>query len=77
MAMIEGLKQYTGRERFLLLVKNDEARSIVADWAERNIQSDLRLRRAKTRGHTVIETTDVVFANSIMQWYPGAQVVIK
>lgn len=75
--MIEGLKQYTGREVFQLLLKGEDARYVVNDWVERNVQSDLRIRRAKTRGCVVIETTDVVFANNVVQWYPDAKVAIK
>ena len=62
---------------YQLLLKNEEVRSVVEDWAERNIQSDLRLRRAKTRGHVVVETRDAIFANNIRIWHPSCQVNIK
>lgn len=75
--MIEGLKTYTGNELYQLLLKGSDARSVVNDWVERNVQSDLRIRRAKTRGCVVIETRDVVFANNITIWYPDAKVAIK
>ena len=51
--------------------------TVVDDWVERNIQSDLRLRRAKTKGHVVIETRDVMFARNIQVWHPSCQINIK
>ena len=54
-----------------------EAEAVVDDWVERNIQSDLRLRRAKTKGHVVIETRDVMFARNIQVWHPSCQINIK
>ena len=71
------MENYQGTETFQILVKNHEVRSIVDDWVERNIPTDLRVRRAKTRGHTVIETKDVMFANNVRMWYPGCQINIK
>lgn len=62
---------------YQLLLKNEEVAAVVDDWAERNIQSDLRIRRAKTRGHAVVETRDVMFANNIRIWHPSCQVNIK
>lgn len=68
---------YKGTETFQLLVKNHEASLIIDDWAERNMQSDIRVRRAKTNGHVVIETKDVLFAARIKRSYPNSQVNIK
>lgn len=68
---------YTGTETFQILLKGREAASVVEDWTERNIQTDIRLRRAKTKGCVVVETKDVIFARNIIVWYPGCQVVIK
>ena len=62
---------------FQLLLKGNEAAGVVDEWVERNIESDLRVRRAKTHGHVVIETRDVMFANYIRQWHPSCQVNIK
>ena len=47
------------------------------DWLGRFIQSDLRLRRARTKGHVVVETSDTLFANNIRIWHPSCQVNIK
>lgn len=62
---------------YQLLLPKDEAAEVARDWAERNIESDLRLRKAKTRGHIVIETRDVMFARNIQVWHPSCKVNIK
>ena len=62
---------------YQILLKEQEAEAVVDDWVERNIQSDLRLRRAKTKGHVVIETRDVMFARNIQVWLPSCQINIK
>ena len=62
---------------YQLLLPKDEAAEVARDWAERNIESDLRLRKAKTRGHAVIETRDVMFARNIQVWHPSCKVNIK
>ena len=62
---------------YRLLLPKDEAAEVARDWAERNIESDLRLRKAKTRGHIVIETRDVMFARNIQVWHPSCKVNIK
>lgn len=62
---------------YQLLLPKDEAAEVARDWAERNIESDLRLRKAKTRGHIMIETRDVMFARNIQVWHPSCKVNIK
>ena len=62
---------------FQILLKGSEASAIVDDWVERNIECDLRFRKAKTKGHVVIETRDVLFARNIQNWHPSCQVNIK
>ena len=62
---------------YQLLLAKDEAAAVVEDWAERGVESDLRLRKAKTNGHIVIETRDVIFASCIRQWHPSCKVNIK
>lgn len=62
---------------YQLLLTGSEAASVVEDWSERNVESDLRLRRAKTPGHIVIETCDVMFASQIRRWHPSCKVNIK
>lgn len=61
---------------YQLLLAKDEA-AVVEDWAERGVESDLRLRKAKTKGHIVIEARDVIFASRIRQWHPSCKVNIK
>lgn len=62
---------------FQMLLKGSEVSAIVDDWVERNIECDLRFRKAKTKGHVVIETRDVLFARNIQIWHPSCQVNIK
>lgn len=62
---------------YQLLLAKDDAAAVVEDWAERGVESDLRLRKAKTNGHIVIETRDVIFASRIRQWHPSCKVNIK
>ena len=71
------MSEYKGTETFRLLVKKHEAHSIIDEWAEREIQSDVLVRRAKTRGHVVIETMDVIFASFVQKNWPSCQVDIK
>ena len=71
------MSEYKGTETFRLLVKKHEASSIIDEWAEREIQSDVRVRRAKTRGHVVIETKDVIFSSFVQKNWPSCQVDIK
>ena len=71
------LKTFKGTERFQLLVKAREVAGIVDDWAERGIECDLRLRRAKTRGCVVIETRDPIYAANVKNWHPDCRVHIQ
>ena len=71
------MSEYKGTETFQLLVKKSEACSIINEWAERDIQTDVRLRRAKTLGHVVVETKDVVFSAYVQRNWPSCQVNIK
>ena len=62
---------------YQLLLTRSEAVEVAEDWTERNMESDLRLRKAKTKGHVVIETKDVIFARNIQIWHPSCKVNIK
>ena len=66
-----------GKELFQLLVRNADARSVVEEWVERRIETDLRIRKAKTRGYRVIETTDILFAKYVMTHYRDCKINIK
>ena len=71
------LKAYKGTETFFLLVKNIEVSGIVDDWLERNIESDIKIRRAKDNGYRIIETKDLWYANTILRSHPSSRVHIK
>ena len=70
-------KRDTRGDVFRLLIKGNTAREIVDDWYEGNQKCDIRLRRAKTPGCVVIETTDTLFAHRILRHYPTCRVSIK
>jgi hypothetical protein len=65
------------KDIYQLLVKGEEAAYIVEDWEERNETCDLRIRRAKTKGHVVIETDNPIYASMIKMYHPGCQVHIR
>ena len=44
---------------YQILLKGHAAAAVVEDWVEQNLESDLKLRKAKTKGYVVIETRDV------------------
>lgn len=66
-----------GIETYLLLIPTRKAVEVVDNWVVREIESELRIVRAKTPGHVVIITTDTLFARKIQIWNPGCQVAIK
>lgn len=71
------MSEYKGTETIQLIVKKSEVRSIINEWAEHDIQSDVIVRKAKTRGHVVVETKDVVFSAYVQRNWPSCQVIIK
>ena len=62
---------------FQLLLKGKEAARVVEEWFTMNRQADLRIRRAKTHGHVVVETTELLFASHVLTWWPGININIK
>lgn len=60
-----------------LLLHGSHAANVMTEWWETNRTSDLRWRRAKTKGCAVLETTDLMFAAHIVQWYKETKVNIK
>lgn len=68
---------YKGTETFLILVKDICVASIVNEWVERKTQTDIRLRRAKTKEHTVFETKDLMFAYFIHRHNPECPIHIR
>ena len=75
--MMDVTKTYPQGTIFQLLVKAKEATSVVNEWLEMNRQEGLRIRRAKTPGHVVIETTGMLFVAHILQWWPETKVNVK
>ena len=67
---------YTGAELYQILLPGHEAAEVMEEWLERNIQADIRFRRARTKGCVVMETKDVLFASRITQWHPSCKVNI-
>lgn len=62
---------------YRILLKGSEAASVLTEWWEASVCADLRVRKAKTPKHIVVETTDAVFASHIIQMWPGCPVNIK
>ena len=58
---------YTGNELYQILLPGHEAAEVMEEWLERNIQADIRFRRARTKGCIV---------SRITQWHPGCKVNI-
>jgi hypothetical protein len=58
----------TGVDIYQLCVPSAHAGALIDDWAMRRVPVTLRLRLARTPGHVVIETTDVMFAASVRRW---------
>lgn len=54
---------------FQLLINSMSAGHVVDDWYESSHAADIRIRRAKTNGHVVIETTDTLFAKRLLLRY--------
>lgn len=54
---------------YQLLINSMSARHVVDDWYETSHAADIRIRRAKTKGHVVIETTDTLFAKRLLLRY--------
>lgn len=77
----EVTKIYSGTpqpgDRYLILLHEDELNAVIDDWTYRCQRCDLRIRRAKTPSHVVIELEDTVYAATILQWHPSAKVEIR
>lgn len=69
--------EYKEGSTFQLLLKGSEAAGVIEEWYYRGMGADIRIRKAKTKGHSVIETEDPIFASWIVQFHPGTKVNIK
>ncbi len=71
------MKGYTDGETILLLIPNRVIGEVMEDWLRRSTESDIRVRRAKTPGHTVIETKYVLYATEVLKNYAGVKVYLR
>lgn len=62
---------------YRILLKGSEAASVLTEWWEASACADLRVRKAKTPKHVVVETTDTVFAAHVLRMWPGSPVNVK
>ena len=60
-----------------LLVPGDRIGSLMDEWMYRGAEADVRVRRAKTKGHVVIETRHLMYACYVVKNYAGVRVDIK
>lgn len=74
---MSGTDSYTPGDVFQLCVQGAEVESVIDDWNQGRFATDIRLRRAKTKGYVVIETTDALFAQRVLMWHPSTRVHIK
>lgn len=47
------------------------------DWVECQRECDIRVRRAKTKGCVVLETTDAIYAAHLVLWFPSVKTNFK
>ena len=62
--------------RYQVLLTAQRALTAMDDWISGNNTVDIRVRRAKTKGMIVIETTDVIYASHIVMFNPNCKVNI-
>ena len=67
---------YPAGTRFQVLLGDASVLSMLDDWLSGGYGADVRVRRAKTRGMFVVETTDVVYASRLVLKNPGCRVNI-
>ena len=70
------LSPYPAGTRFQVLLGDASVLSMLDDWLSGGYGADVRVRRAKTRGMFVVETTDVVYASRLVLKNPGCRVNI-
>ncbi|MBR1463472.1 MAG: RNA polymerase subunit sigma [Prevotella sp.] len=70
-------KVYPKGTVFQLLLSGRVAASVINEWWEASTQTDVRIRKAKTKGCFVLETEDTIFVAHIIKLWPGTKVNIK
>ena len=72
------MNDYQQGDTIYILLKKNQAESVMEEWLEGNWQSDLTVHRsAKTKGCVVLETSDLMFAARIIRWKPYERVTYK
>ena len=72
------MEDYRDGDTIYILLKRSQAESVLNEWLEGNHQCDLKVRRSqKTKGCVVVETTDLMWANRIIRWFPYESVTYK
>ena len=71
------IEEYKEGDTIQLLIAGTHISAVIEDWLERHRECDIKLRRAKTKGCVVLETTDIIYAAHIVQWFPNVKTNIK
>ena len=71
------IDEYKEGDTIQLLIHGSHIGAVVEDWLDGNRECDIKVRRAKTKGCIVLETTDILYAAHIVQWFPNVKTNIK
>lgn len=71
------IDEYREGDTIQLLIAGSHIGAVLEDWLESYRECDIRVRRAKTKGCVVLETTDIIYASHIVQWFPNVNTNIK
>ena len=69
---------YKKGDTIYILMDAISANSLMDDWVHHNYGCDLHVHRSKNHsGCIVVETTDIMWASRIIQWYQYKKVTYK
>ena len=71
------IDEYKEGDTIQLLIHGSHIGAVMEDWLDGNREGDIKVRRAKTKGCIVLETTDILYAAHIVQWFPNVKTNIK
>ena len=71
------MDEYKEGDTIQVLIHGSHIGTVMEDWLESRRECDIRVRRAKKKGCVVLETTDIIYASHIVQWFPDVKVNIK
>ena len=71
------MDEYKEGDTIQVLIHGSHIGAVMEDWLESHRECDIRVCRAKTKGCVVLETTDIMYAVHIVQWFPDAKTNIK